>query len=281
MPLSGYAERGADMDDALLEVVLERLDRVPLEQRAERLLLAAFKGDAALADELRGERRDASDRGAIQGETEPTGAYLRSVTVAGFRGIGPAATLELEPGPGLTLVVGRNGSGKSSLAEALEVLLTGDSMRWKERAAVWREGWRNLHHPAASLSATFLVEGEPRPCVVSRRWEKGADFEVAEVAVELPGRPKSDLDSLGWTSALRTHRPFLSYNELGSLLDEGPSKLYDALSSILGLEDLVEAQGALQEARRSREKALKDATEARDRLLERLREVDDERARRV
>src|SRR5260221_4737676 len=103
MPLSGYAERGADMDDALLEVVLERLDRVPLEQRAVRLLLAAFEGDAALADELRGERRDASDRGAIQGETGPTGAYLRSVTVAGFRGIGPAATLELEPGPGLTV----------------------------------------------------------------------------------------------------------------------------------------------------------------------------------
>jgi hypothetical protein len=117
--------------------------------------------------------------------------------------------------------------------------------------------------------------------VVSRRWEAGAAFEVAEVAVELPGRPKSDLDSLGWTSALRTHRPFLSYNELGSLLDEGPSRLYDALSSILGLEDLVEAQGALQEARRSREKAHKDATEARDRLLERLRKVDDERARLV
>ena len=43
------------------------------------------------------------------------------------------------------------------------------------------------------------------------------------------------------TDALVTFRPFLSYNELGSLLDEGPSKLYDALSSILGLEDLVEA----------------------------------------
>ena len=89
-------------------------------------------------------------------------------------------------------------------------------------------------------------------------------------------KARSDLGSLGWTAALRTHRPFLSYNELGSLLDEGPSKLYDALSSILGLEDLVEAQGALQEARRSREKALKDATDARGRLVERLREVDDD-----
>ena len=67
-------------------------------------------------------------------------------------------------------------------------------------------------------------------------------FEAAEAAAELHGQAASDLESLGWTAALRTHRPFLSYNELGSLLDEGPSKLYDALSSILGLEDLVEAQ---------------------------------------
>src|SRR5260221_9064597 len=49
-------------------------------------------------------------------------------------------------------------------------------------------------------------------------------------------------------------------------------------SSILGLEDLVRAQGALQEARRSRESAIKDATEGRVRLLERLRGGEDERA---
>jgi len=108
-----------------------------------------------------------------------------------------------------------------------------------------------------------------------------AAFEAADAAAQLHGKPSSDLESLGWTAALRTHRPFLSYNELGSLLDEGPSKLYDALSSILGLEDLVEALGALQEARRSREKAQKDITDARGRLLERLREVDDARARRM
>ena len=243
------------------------------------LVLEALGGRDGLEARLAGSSASPAPQAAAP--PAPTGAFLRSVAVEGFRGIGRAQTLEVAPGPGLTLVVGRNGSGKSSFAEALEVLLTGDSLRWKERAAVWRDGWRNLHHPAASLSATFLVEGEPQPCVVSRRWEAEADFEVAEVLVELAGRPTSDLDSLGWTSALRTHRPFLSYNELGSLLDEGPSKLYDALSSILGLEDLVQAQSALQEARRSREKALKDSTDARDRLLERLRVVDDERARRA
>jgi hypothetical protein len=269
------------MDPSLRRIVLARLEADgSLSDGWGDLVLGALGGRDGLEAQLAGSSASPQPL-AAQSSPAPAGAFLRSVTVEGFRGIGPAQTLELAPGPGLTLVVGRNGSGKSSFAEALETLLTGDSLRWKERAAVWRDGWRNLHHPAASLSATFLVEGKPQPCVVSRRWVDGAAFEVAEVEVELPGRPKSGLDSLGWTSALRTHRPFLSYNELGSLLDEGPSKLYDALSSILGLEDLVEGQGALQQARLSREKALKEATEGRGRLLESLRGVDDERARRV
>ena len=244
------------------------------------LVLAAIEGSEALEAALAG--------GALAGGTAearvsagPTGAFLQSIAVEGFRGIGPARTLELRPGPGLTLIMGRNGSGKSSFAEALEVLLTGDSLRFQERAAVWREGWRNLHHPATSLGATFLIEGERGPCVARRNWEPGAEFEAGATDAQLHGKPPADLAALGWTEALRTHRPFLSYNELGSLLNEGPSKLYDALSSILGLEDLVEAQRALQEARRSREKALKDVTDARAALLEPLRAVDDIRAQQV
>jgi recombinational DNA repair ATPase RecF len=269
------------MDPGIRNLVLSRLEGDGAASEAwSGLALASLEGREALEAELSGGA--VSPRAVVARESPAlSGAFLRSVTVEGFRGIGPRQTLELQAGPGLTLVVGRNGSGKSSFAEGLEVLLTGDSLRWKERAAVWREGWRNLHHKAAWLGATFLVEGERGPCVVSRRWEDEAPFEAAEAAAQLHDRPPSDLASLGWTAALRTHRPFLSYNELGSLLDEGPSKLYDALSSILGLEDLVEALGALQEARRTREKALKESTEARDRLLLRLREVEDERARLV
>jgi hypothetical protein len=270
------------MDPAIRNLVQARLE----EEASGRetwggLVLAALEGPGALEAELVGKGTPSPREGAARTPPPRMGAFLRSIAVEGFRGIGPSQTLELRPGPGLTLVVGRNGSGKSSFAEGLEVLLTGDSLRWKERAAVWREGWRNLHHPAASLVGAFLVEGERGPCVVSRRWEAGTEFEGAEVSARLHDQEASELDSLGWTTALRTHRPFLSYNELGSLLDEGPSKLYDALSSILGLEDLVLALGALQEARRSREKALKDATDARGRLLDRLRDVDDARARQV
>jgi recombinational DNA repair ATPase RecF len=269
------------MDRGLWSIVRSRLEADPTVDPAwSGLVLGALAGPQGLEAELGGGAASQPVEPASESGV-PAGAFLRSIAVEGFRGVGSPQTLELRPGPGLTLVVGRNGSGKSSFAEALEVVLTGESMRWKGRAAVWREGWRNLHHSPTCVTASFLVAGENGPCVVSRSWQADSAFEAAQVAVRLASDAAANLDALGWTVCLRTHRPFLSYNELGSLLDEGPSKLYDALSSILGLEDLVQAQSALHEARRSREGALKEATEARDRLLERLRGVEDERARRV
>ena len=162
------------MDPAIRNLVHARLEEEPPAHDAwGGLVLAALEGPAALEAELAGRGTPSPREAAARTPPARTGAFLHSIAVEGFRGIGPSQTLELRPGPGLTLVVGRNGSGKSSFAEGLEVLLTGDSLRWKERAAVWREGWRNLHHPAASLVGAFLVEGERGPCVVSRRWEAG------------------------------------------------------------------------------------------------------------
>lgn len=192
-------------------------------------------------------------------EREPLGAYLRSITVQGFRGIGPEATLELTPGPGLTLVVGRNGSGKSSFAEALEVLFTGDSKHFDKPWKVWREGWRNLHHGHPALvEATILVEGQGETRV-AREWEEGEELDSGRTWAQVHGKPRTDLDALGWSYPLVAYRPFLSYDELGSMLDEGPSKLFDALSLALGLEDLVAAEKLLRDARLGRERALKEA----------------------
>src|SRR4029453_3029563 len=168
------------MDPGIRNIVLSRLEADgPIEKAWGALVRAALEGASGIEAELSGSA--AAPRSAVaQVSPAPAGAFLQSIAVEGFRGIGPAQTLELRPGPGLTLFVGRNGSGKSSFAEALEVLLTGDSLRWKERAAVWREGWRNLHHPAAALGASFLVEGQGGPCRVSRRWEPSAAFDAAE-----------------------------------------------------------------------------------------------------
>ena len=211
----------------------------------------------------------------------PRVAFLRSISVEGFRGFGPKATLDLTPGPGLTLVVGRNGSGKSSFAEALELLLTGETYRWENRSKVWRDGWRNLHHPKAAVAADFALEGEKGACTVAREWADKAELDAATTWAQVHGKPRGGQEALGWDTPLAAYRPFLSYNELGSMLDEGPSKLYDALSKVLGLDDLVDAQNTLQQARATRDSAQKDADKERKALLAQLETLSDERATRA
>ncbi len=147
----------------------------------------------------------------------------KAFDVEGFRGIGKKARLDLTPGPGLTLVVGRNGSGKSSFAEALELLLTRETYRWKGRTKVWREGWRNLHHAKAKVEAEVLLEGEKGATRITETWADGADLDDGQTEVQVHGKPKADTKSLGWDGPLETYRPFLSYSELGSMLEEGPA----------------------------------------------------------
>jgi hypothetical protein len=64
------------------------------------------------------------------------------------------------------------------LAEGLELLLTGDTYRWRDRSKIWRDGWRNLHHPKAALAADFALEGERGTCEMrfaSGRTDNGAE----------------------------------------------------------------------------------------------------------
>lgn len=271
------------MEDALLNVVLARLDAVGLDDHVWPLVLAACEGPDTFAEALGGRVPERPDAAASPEQSEPAGAYLASISVEGFRGVGPKRTLELTPGPGLTLVVGRNGSGKSSFAEGLEVLLTGDSRRWKGRKQkAWQDGWRNLHVPEpASVEAEIVVEGTTGTTRVRREWTSGEnDVGRNTVLLTGPDGAKSTLDALGWSDALETYRPFLSYNELGSILDEGPAALHDALAKILGLDELTEAQLRLAQARKDFEDEQTNAKAPVALLRVDLGHVDDERAAR-
>lgn len=89
-----------------------------LQKNWSSLVLAACDGDDALAGALSNTKL-AAPVTEKPSATKGTGAYLTSLAVEGFRGIGPRQTLTLTAGPGLTIIVGRNGSGKSSFAEGL------------------------------------------------------------------------------------------------------------------------------------------------------------------
>jgi energy-coupling factor transporter ATP-binding protein EcfA2 len=267
------------MDDVLLEIVLQRLDAEPLPDEAAGLLLAALDSDAALAAQLSAHPADLpASPEQPQPAPTPAGAYLRALTVSGFRGIGPATTLQVAPGPGLTLVTGRNGSGKSSFAEALEVLLTGTLLRWAQAPAIVRDGWRSKHSDGATeIQAEFLVEGSGK-AVVTRFWQPGADLANSAEWLQRTGEKRTSLDQLGWADALTEYRPFLSHTELEAFFGR-PSELHDLLAAVLGLDDLTTASERLNAARKEREDALTKVKRQLEPLSARLRQLDDDRAR--
>ncbi len=240
-------------------------------------MLAALDGDESLSAQLGGQAQPRPNATDVTTVPTPAGAYLQSLTVSGFRGIGPPATLTVTPRPGLTLVVGRNGSGKSSFAEALEVLLTGNLRRWEKLPAVWRQGWRSMHYPdQARITAEFVIEGAG-PAKVQRIWPAGADFAGSSVMAQVAREKQAGIERLGWTSALTDYRPFLSHSELEAFFGS-PSGLYELLASVLGLEDLTTAAARLAQARKARDAALAEVKKRLPSLLARLAAADDERA---
>ena len=99
------------MQDELLRIVEKRLAADKADRQEWSLhVLAACEGEATLNDVLGVGAAAARQRTAFAtplAAHKPVGAYLKSIEVEGFRGVGPARRLELTPGPGLTLVVGR------------------------------------------------------------------------------------------------------------------------------------------------------------------------------
>ena len=263
------------MDDPLIDEVVDRLGEASVNKATKNYVIGALIGrldDAVDGDMI---ERPATDPLVV---TTPKRAFLKSVTVTGFRGIGGCCELPLPPRPGLTLVVGRNGSGKSSIAEAAEFALTGDSLRWSGRTREWQKGWRNLHTSSdPEILVKLQVDGEQKPSSVQVNWES-ADLESTQTVVTVPGQRDHNLDSLGWSQAMKTFRPFLSYKELATIIEGRPIDRYNALAPMLGMEALRTPVEDLRLARLAAEKQKKAAEESVTGAAAMLTDSTDDRA---
>lgn len=213
-------------------------------------------------------------------ESEPVGAYLESLTVEGFRGIGPEMTMRLQPGPGLIVVAGRNGCGKSTMAEAVELALTGVNSRWKDKNQVWSQTWRNLHAGEPARIRVGIAEEGAGKTTIGVDWPSGPDVPVTNLKswVQRAGQKQEPLAVLGWQQALEMYRPLLSYDELSGILEGKPSEFYDQLYRLLGLEQLTTAISVLDaEVKRLRLPAA-EVKKAADALKLVLEEHQDPRA---
>jgi len=268
--LRDYVLRRADADDKLSE-------------QGKLVVLAAFEGDDALAEVL---NEGATPKKLVDAltapaadATPPVGAYLTSIAVQGFRGIGAKVTVPLQPGPGLVVIAGRNGSGKSTLAEGLEIALTGFNSRWTGKNQVWSQTWRNLHAADHALIRIGLAEEGSGETTLGVDWPQG-DVPVDDLKrwVQRAGKKREDHDVLGWAGALEMYRPMLSYDELSGILEGNRAAFYDELYKLLGLEALNVAMNSLEVQVKSLKEPAAAARKSRDALKTRLAAADDPRA---
>ncbi|MFD8765124.1 AAA family ATPase [Streptomyces mirabilis] len=240
------------------EQVKARLARATLSEPVKELLREALGDDAT---------HERSTVGRI---------YLNSVSVSGFRGIGPRAWLNLSPRPGVTLVVGRNGSGKSSIAEAIETAFTGTNLRWQGQDATRTSNWRNLHDGAKpEIEVKLAVEGDTGRSTLTRTW-RGEDFGDTEGELRRPGHGRVPLDQVDWKQALTDYRPFLSYVDLGRMISGKPSQMYDAIATILGLGHISAADDRLRQQEKELNDAVKSAKDEVPELKEGLYALEDD-----
>ncbi|MDI9932376.1 hypothetical protein QM588_18330 [Rhodococcus sp. IEGM 1354] len=102
------------VDRPLVDAAIDAIDEdTDVSDDVMYYVLAALEGPTALRELLDGvSTPHVPESSADRTVEEPVGALLTSIGVAGFRGIGPKAILELHPAPGITVVSGgRNRSG--------------------------------------------------------------------------------------------------------------------------------------------------------------------------
>lgn len=191
---------------SLTEIVWDLLDDdSALDEHVKYAVIAALDSDSALQEQIDGTAAPVGrpDRDDVE-TVEPLGAYLKSITVAGFRGIGPRATLQVSPYPGITVISGRNGSGKSSFAEGLVFALTGQSYRWRnKRAKMWADSWRNLHEgKPCEVRVEFAVPGS-KTTTIGVDWADTAELNGSDTWTQVAGAKKqAGTSSLGWSNAI-------------------------------------------------------------------------------
>jgi DNA replication and repair protein RecF len=105
---------------------------------------------------------------------------LRRLHVTGLRILRDA---RLEPVPGLNVIHGLNGAGKTSLLEAIHLLATGHSFRTRLLAPLLGEG-------CEALQVTATLQGEGEPYAVGIRKSAG------ETVIRIRGRAASGLAEL-------------------------------------------------------------------------------------
>jgi DNA replication and repair protein RecF len=96
-----------------------------------------------------------------------------------FTGLRNLAPLDVTPSPGINLIVGRNGSGKTSVLEGLHILGMGRSFRTRQLKHA-------IAHDAAEMTLFARLAGSPPVPIGVRREREGGELEMRMAGERVP-----------------------------------------------------------------------------------------------
>lgn len=270
------------MTTSLISTVATALDLADdLTVEARAVVHAALAGREALEAFLSSDMDVADDLQAVKADPSESTAesaliYLNHISAMSFRGIGGRVDVPLTPTPGLVLITGRNGSGKSSLAEACELALSKAIVR-AGKSSTQSEGLTNLHKSvSAEVGVGLRIDGVGDVSIDCTLDKDDVSSAIHRVRA---GADRYDLDKHGWSDAIGRYRPILTYGELAAIASAKPSDLFDPINNIIGLDALTTADQLLLKSGAEHSKPLKTAESIHKSLLAELQTIDDPRAK--
>jgi DNA repair exonuclease SbcCD ATPase subunit len=213
---------------------------------------------------------------------DPFPIRLLALVAESFRGLGVEHALDLDSD--LTVLVGRNGAGKSSLLVAIEWCLFGAEATRKTGSGIAeRADWALAHEGVRGdvrVTLELAVE-RGRARLTRRRAAAAKPRDDDAVELELPGEPvlrgaevRDWLDDHGMPDWMLWRRSFCQHQELSRDRVTDEAGRSTAIAAMLGLDDYRSAGEALKKlkARRLEQRAADELRELADderRALER------------
>jgi DNA repair exonuclease SbcCD ATPase subunit len=165
---------------------------------------------------------------------------IEEVNLSGFRGVNTPRSVKF--GRGVTLLFGANGSGKSSVLQAIEWSLTSSLPYLSGHDFVREDAIANLFHRKLSTVETVLRDGEQSlTCTRTRRMAKSTTRGSSEFTLEFEKKVLHDaeaqnkIDSLmGFAGEDYSKVVYLHQESVKELLSADPKERSRAVDKLLG-----------------------------------------------
>lgn len=162
---------------------------------------------------------------------------IKSIRLAGFRGV--LAPLSIPCGTGFTVICGRNGTGKSTICDAIDFALTGNIGRYKSEETergeyisnyIW---WRDANTPTEKYAEIEFIDSDGNKYSIRRSPAGVTDEATAKLLYDESSAPQNALSQLCLTAIIRDEMITTFSTDLSE------TKRFDFVKKAIGLADSV------------------------------------------